>query len=482
MTGISGITPLSPAISIARNTDQIAYSYYSKASYKIYSASYEDFKSIEVSPDTVNFDAATLPPLKRLSVDIVDKNLTTRKKLSDNPEGSFFSKPYLPKFKLDYIGNTGVGISASRFGTGMAGSVDMLFSDIIGNNQIYAGLALNGEIYDFGGQVAYFNQKRKINWGSSLSHIPWSYGMIALVYDSLLIGDNYQIVENLRFDKLRTFEDQISIFAYLPISQTRRIEGGVSFSHYSYRIDRFNTYYDLYGFKIGMTREKIPAPDGFSIQRIDIAYVEDNSFFGMASPFQGHRMRFQLEKYYGKINLFSGLFDYRKYIYMKPFNLSFRLYHYGRYGKSSEVSLLYPLFIGMPGLVRGYDWNSFYKNQTMDGLTVNHLIGSRMCIGNIELRLPVSGPEKLALIRSGLFFTEIALFLDVGLAWDSQHIPGLKWEAYSYEERAPVFSTGISLRVNLFGSMIIEPFYAFPLQREQFKRDGIFGLNFIPGW
>lgn len=48
----------------------------------------------------------------------------------------------------------------------------MIFSDIVGNNQLFSVLFLNGEIYDFGGQVAYINQTKIIKWGASVSHIP----------------------------------------------------------------------------------------------------------------------------------------------------------------------------------------------------------------------------------------------------------------------------------------------------------------------
>ncbi|MGM0475422.1 MAG: hypothetical protein ACQERV_14865, partial [Bacteroidota bacterium] len=34
------------------------------------------------------------------------------------------------------------------------------------------------------------------------------------------------------------------------------------------------------------------------------------------------------------------------------------------------------------------------------------------------------------------------------------------------EEHIPVFSVGASIRINLFGALILEPYYAFPLQRE----------------
>jgi len=47
--------------------------------------------------------------------------------------------------------------------------------------------------------------------------------------------------------------------------------------------------------------------------------------------------------------------------------------------------------------------------------------------------------------------------------------------------RFPVISTGASLRINLFGYLVLEPYFAFPLQNGGF-RNGQFGLNFVPGW
>jgi hypothetical protein len=44
-----------------------------------------------------------------------------------------------------------------------------------------------------------------------------------------------------------------------------------------------------------------------------------------------------------------------------------------------------------------------------------------------------------------------------------------------------VLSSGISLRVNVFGYLILEPFYAVPWQNGGFKNAN-FGLNFVPGW
>src|SRR5215203_2802921 len=44
----------------------------------------------------------------------------------------------------------------------------------------------------------------------------------------------------------------------------------------------------------------------------------------------------------------------------------------------------------------------------------------------------------------------------------------------------PVLSSGVSLRLNLFGYLVIEPYYAIPWQNGGL-RNATFGINLLPG-
>jgi outer membrane protein assembly factor BamA len=215
--------------------------------------------------------------------------------------------------------------------------------------------------------------------------------------------------------------------------------------------------------------------------------VEDNSYFGMTSPMRGHRSRYQVEKYSGAADIFTALLDYRQYFYLKPVSMAFRLYNFGMYGKDSENGVIPPLYIGYSWLLRGYDKISYNTGDSFGGnsFNVSWLSGTRVLIANAELRFPFTGPERLALIKSKMLLTDINLFFDSGLAWNSGSKIGFKRNPASdrmdENERFPLFSTGASLRINLFGYLVIEPYYAFPLQNGGF-RNGVFGLNFVPGW
>ncbi|NOU19506.1 MAG: tolB protein precursor [Bacteroidales bacterium] len=480
LTGISGMTPLAPAMSLARETNEITYSYYFKGHYSIYTADTIDFSPIKVNPDSVDFTASILPPFNRAVPGIIDNYLSNMSKLSKTPIDSFKTIPFKPKFKLDYISNIGMGISTSQYGTGMQGGVEMLFSDITGSHQIYTGLALNGEIYDFGGQVSYMNQKNRIFWGLSVSHIPYSMGYQDLPYIDTTTFNQPTWVYRLQY--IRMFEDMVGGIAYFPLSQTQRIETSSSFARYSYRIDNYNTYYDLNFQSSVLRKERGVDPPSFTIGRTDFAYVFDNSSFGIASPMKGTRTRFEIERTYGKYNFNGVLVDLRKYIYKKPFCFAMRGYYYGRFGVDS-TSNFYPLNVAYPWFIRGYDRTSFLEVSSPNSgyVTYNQLQGQQMVVVNFEIRLPFTGPERLTVLKSNYFYTELALFADAGLAWDSQNSPVLRWKPRNAVERIPVFSTGVSLRFNLFGMLVIEPFYAIPYQLGGIKSAYI-GVNFLPGW
>jgi hypothetical protein len=114
-----------------------------------------------------------------------------------------------------------------------------------------------------------------------------------------------------------------------------------------------------------------------------------------------------------------------------------------------------------------------YSNQETGEFSINQIFGSRILVGNLEWRVPLSGPERLGLIISNIFLTELSLFGDAGVAWNSSSQPVWKQEAASPDERVPFLSTGLSLRVNLLGAMIIEAYYALPWRGDRFEK-GVF--------
>ncbi|ARS39912.1 tolB protein precursor [Sphingobacteriaceae bacterium GW460-11-11-14-LB5] len=521
-TGISGITEFSPAISVS-TTDDIVYSYYRYQRYTLYNAKLSSFKAKRIGNQEENFDAAILPPMENIGVNIINSNLNNFDRFEKTIADSMRTVPYKPKFRLDYLANSGVGVSTSRFGTGVSGGIVGMFSDILGTNQIIANLSVNGEIYDFGGLVGYINQKSRINWGAAISHIPYVSGFRSYGYENIPIGKNQAGVEQTinafadRTDIIRTFEDQLQVFGAYPFSKIHRFELGGAFSHYSYRIDRYSNYYDANGYYIRSDKNRISNDEAsktyevpfnaFTLYQLNAGFIGDNSIFGLTGPLDGYRYRVSGEKYFGTYNFAGVTADLRKYWRAKPVTFAVRSYNTLRIGKDADR--LYPMYLGYPYLIRGYESNSIYKStsaQSSESFDINQLTGSKIAVFNFEVRLPFTGPKKLAAIPSKFLFSDLNLFFDAGLAWtndtrvkfkseptytsepllDDNGVPVKddKGNPVTYQattERVPAMSVGISLRVNVFGYFVLEPYYAIPFQRKDVKT-GVFGLTFAPGW
>nr|MBI1231569.1 tolB protein precursor [Cytophagales bacterium] len=485
-TGISGITNWSPALTVARDNGLIAYSLYKNGSYSIYRADPADFYTIYKKSDkkSVNRLAGTLPPANSIPIARKSDRLESFDDRFDVKEEDVASEQFKAKFRLDYIGNTGgINIVGGSFATGLAGGVNAMFSDMLGNHQVFSALSLNGEIFDIGFQGAYVNRKHPINWGGGISHVPYQAASSRLFMDTISVeGRPIQVLNNA-VDLIRTFETRFGGFGIYPLSRSLRFEGGLSLTHYHFRVDRNNNYY-LRGMLIGERRTREPSPEGFNVGQVNIAYVGDNTSFGTVGPLKGTRFRFDVERYFGATNFYSVLADYRRYIRIAPVTIASRLYHYGRYGQDAQRGLLPPLFLGQPTLVRGFTGNSFIRNNinNVSGFDLNQLTGNKMIVGNFEVRYPLSGPERLSLFPSRILPTEASLFVDTGMAWDNRGLvnPPTGLSAETALARRPVASAGASVRANLLGYVIVEAFYAVPWQRQW--AGGVFGLNFTPGW
>ncbi len=483
-TGISGITEFSPAISMAREQDLLTYTLYIDNAYRIYKTRLSELPREAVSSTYIDMSAALLPPhlFPPEEVNIVNPNLAG----IDLPEpvetSAFNSKKYRPKFKLDQVTNTSLGIPVSQFGTGLVGGVSGLFSDMLGHHQVLGTVSMNGEITDVGAQLTYLNQKHRIHWGLSLSHIPFRLSRPNLSIDTVLIGGDPLEVTNFSTDIIRIFEDQVSAFTYYPLNTYKRVEVGGSLAFYNFRQDRISNFFDGFGNFIGQDRERLDAPEGFQSQRAYAAFVGDRSTFGLASPLKGERYRFQVEKYFGELDYYAVLADYRRYKYVKPFSLGFRAYHYARYGADAEADQLNPLFLGLPTLMHGLDSRSLATLQN-NGVSFSprQLLGSRMLVANVEVRFPFTGNEKLSWLPFRFLPSDLVWFFDAGVVWDSNSRPVPKLRPEAPEDRVPVFTTGIGMRVNAFGYLIVEPFYAIPIRNGEAQK-GVFGINFYPGW
>ncbi len=480
MTGITGISELSPAFSVARETGRLLYSVFEDGREHIFGLEANEAQGTAVTGPNEITAAGTLPPLAPVGqrVDAMIADAGTGLPV----ETEFPTQPYRRRLGLEYIGPPQLGVGADQFGVGLAGAAAFYFADMLGDYRAVIGVQAMGSLRDIGGQLFALNARRRLNWGGGIARTPY-IGGFTQQRPAEIDGQQGVVVERVT---QRVFVDQAQGIAHYPFSTTQRAEFNVSATRLSYHQEA-EQYFFLGQQLVGQQRSRIPSPDPISYGQGSAALVGDWSFFGFTSPVVGGRYRLELSQTFGAVNFQSALLDYRRYLFFRPLTFAVRGIHFGRYGSGAEDERVGQIFVGMPNLIRGYDVGTFRVeecgpafNITQECPPFDRLVGSRIGVLNAELRIPVVGAAGLGLIQGGMLPIEVAPFFDAGIAWRRGDDPRLEWTTGADPGRVPVFSAGVSTRVNLFGAFVLEVFYARPFQRP--LRSSVWGWQLQPGW
>lgn len=492
-TGVSGITGMSPAMTVARNTGTLVFSIFDGFEFHVYALDSQRASGTTlVAGAETGAGARRLPPAQPVVPSRVAQYLGDPLTGLEDP-GHFRASEattYSPGLSLDYVAPPSIGVGADRFGTYVGGGAVAYFSDMLGDRNLAVALQAQGTVKDIGGQVVYQNLQSRWNWGTGAARIPY----LRLYADYARNPDGSLAYREIRE---RLFLTQASGLVAYPFSTTRRIEGSLGFTRYSYDLEADLYTLDPSGrFVIDRERSQLDAPGALNLAQGSLALVGDNSFFGFTSPVRGGRYRFEVEPTLGSLNYTGILADARRYFSPhKATTIAFRGLHYGRYGSGATSNRIFPLFLGYETLVRGYSqesvetWECVGGSELMNASScgiLERLIGSRIGVVSAEFRIPVIGTEQFGLLNLPYIPVELLAFADMGIAWGAERQDGsrveadLRWTRESGALGAPVASAGFSSRFNILGMLILEAYYAFPFQRPE--KGWHWGFNLAPGW
>ncbi|MFB3853156.1 MAG: BamA/TamA family outer membrane protein [Vicinamibacterales bacterium] len=484
-TGITGITSESPALSVASKTNTMAFSLYQKGKYEIW-ATGQNRTLVGTPPVELGEGAGALPPLAGQRKSDWAAYLANPTLGLPSPEAEFDVTEYRPKLKLDYVGQGSVGAGVDRFGTYATGGIGFAWSDMLGNHnlatviQVTSGInnRFSNILKDSGGYVAYQNLEHRWNWGVAAQQVPYLTGYVnagtALV-DGRIVG----LEETVLY---RQTNRNVSGMVAYPFNRAQRVEFSAGYSNIAFSGESRLIAYSLdTGQILADETRDLEGGRALHLGQATAALVYDTSMYGATSPIRGQAYRLEATPNVGTIRFTNLLADYRRYFMpVQLYTVAGRVLHYGRYGRDSEDELLYPLYIGYPQLVRGYDIGSFDTSECEDptGTTCpafDRLVGSRMLVGNLEFRFPLLRPFGPSNNVYGPVPVEVAFFADAGVAWNK----GEKPEFFGGDRQA-VSSAGIALRVNAFGYAVVELDFARPFQRP--GKGWTFQFSLTPGF
>ena len=462
-TGASGITDLSPALAVAQRTGRLVYGVYEAGGYNLYAV--DSAAALAGGPLRdlpLGAQPAALPPAERVSTQLVDAQHDPATGLPR--DSTFSSKPYTAGLSLDYVSQPSLAIGVDRFGTYVGGGVGLFWSDMLGNHNLVTAVQANGGFKDVSALLGYQNLSHRWNWGVVGQQVPYYSGGYQAGIGTAQ-GQQALIEQVVLF---RQTNRELGLMAAYPLSAASRFEvsaGGNNITFDEQVETQATSLGSCYGCLIFDTIARLPAPPAINLATASAAFVYDNSFFGATSPILGQRYRIEVSPAAGSITWIGVLADYRRYFMpLRPFTIAVRAMHYGRYGGGAEDSRLTPLFLGYPSLIRGYDIGSFSANECpQNGTTCpafDRLLGSRLLVGNLELRFPLLGVLGLGSGYYGAFPIEAALFADGGLAYCPGDNP-----AFCTGDNQAVYSVGGGVRINVLGYAIGEIDMVRPFQR-----------------
>ena len=483
-TGTSGITSLSPALSVAGMRDVAAFSVYNDGKYDIYTIDAASSRSPAVQQIE---NAAALPPATRRQSDVATMLADPSFGLPPQQQQAQSQiTDYKPSLALEGIGQPSVAVGVNRFGPSIGGGLSFYFSDLLGNHslvtavQLNSGIGNNFSLKDTAAEAGYFDQSHRWQWGILGGQIPYLSGGIS---STVGFAPQAGAVQVDQFIIDRQTEQSASLMTAYPFDRARRVEfqAGTTRVSFDRRIE--TTVSSLTTGAVlsdDVTHAETLAPS-LNLANTSAAFVYDTSAFGATSPISGQRYRLEASPTFGALTFTNLLVDYRRYLMPAPFyTIAARVIHDGRYGSGGEDQRLFPMYIGYPTLVRGYDINTFGPSDCVPSVVsqcpaFDRLLGSRMLVGNLEFRFPLLRPFGATSRMYGPIPIEVALFADGGVAWNSGQKPALFGGS-----RDGVSSAGLALRANLFGYAVGELDFSRPFQRP--GNGWVVQFNLSPGF
>ena len=490
-TGVSGITSLSPAISIAADGRRAAMSLYWRGTYEIRTMDLtlpaRDLAPIADSagaqpaapadalarpaPTTVAATGAPAPsaatPSDAAPTAMSETEVGSGGASSAPANDGFQSKPYVPRLSLAQIGSPYLSAGGGAFGSFVRAGVSMGFGDMLGEQELDTAIQVGKEAVDNAVVATYMNRRSRWNWGVSGGRIPALVGVSDRITRSTGAGGDGLIARDTRV--LQQIHRQAAGVIAYPFNRAQRIEASIGVDAIAFDQRTTTTTYaaDTGRTLSDATVHRPGAPAATMIQT-GSALVYDTSVFGAASPVLGQRYRLAFAPAFGDLNVLTTVADYRRYFMpVRPFTLAFRVEGVARTGRDATDVRLLPLVWNLRDIVRGFD---------TDNDTIRT---SRFAVANAEVRFPIVG-----LLRHDVSYGSLPLealaFADCGRFWipSARNAENAENLAIAQQSRN-LCSAGAGVRINAAGFVLefdaVRPFGPS-------SNGWRLGINFQPGF
>jgi hypothetical protein len=441
-TGVSGVTRLSPALSIATVNGALAYSVFSGGGYQIHRiapGSHLEGEAVDgplnAAPTTSVSTEDDQAPVPRLPA-IVDPRTSTE------------NQRYRPKLGLEALGMPYFSAGGGAFGTSVQGGSSFLFGDLLGDRQLFTAVHVSSQLDESAYMATYLDRGSRWNWGLTINQVP----QVGQWRSPIEAGDQADTLVRARERRVWT-ERALAGFVAYPLNRWRRIEFSLGARQNMFeRQAQTDVVSSVTGRLIEVRDAQSALMSSLTVADASVALVGDTTIFGGTGPVLGSRYRLQLSPVFGGASYVNVLADYRRYLMpIRPYTIALRVLHAARYGPGSDDPRLLTSYIGSPWLVRGYSASRVVASECGAGScpALDQMLGTGVLVGKLEVRAPL-----LSAFTSRFHYSTIPLdvfaFADAGTTWGAAGHP-LGWTTMS---QTLIRSVGGGLRANAVGLIV----------------------------
>ncbi|HUQ89305.1 MAG TPA: BamA/TamA family outer membrane protein [Vicinamibacterales bacterium] len=430
-TGVSGITPTGPAFSIADRAPSLAFTVYERGRPRMVVLTRQEVLDGEKVGDATIDGCDCVEPAVDGAVDAYLADATT-----GLPEAaSISSHDYDSRLSLDGVGQPYLSSGSGPFGTFVRAGGAMFFGDMLGERKVGAAVQVGNHMRDTAFMFRFLNQERRWNWGALADLEP------SVVRYRRTEAIEYEGQSSLlqHADYLQRTQFRAAAVVAYPFSRGLRVEftGGVR--HAAYHRDLRSQVSSQTTGKVLFT-DRVESRGGAptTVGEVSAALIHDTTVYGPTGPLLGSRYRFEVAPAAGQLSYTSVTADFRKYVMpIRPYSIAVRVLHSARYGADGSDPRLLSNFLGSSYFVRGHRQDLRYCRPDATRVCGDDLLGSRLLVGNLEVRVPLWGIRSRQ-IDYGSFPADAFLFADSGRIWGEG-------------STAMISSFGGGLRVNAMG-------------------------------
>jgi len=386
----------------------------------------------------------------------------------------FRSYDYRPGLQPEYISRPSIGYAQDNFGRGIFGGTAIVLGDMLGNNRLALAGQVNGRLSEAFFYGAYTNMASRLQYTTGVSQTPYFF---LNGFNEEPLGDGTQrTIQSLEIARF-IFRQGFAI-AMRPSNRFTRFEYGLNANNVSRSVAYVRRGVDyVQGFATDFITDSVSNLGSLSYVAPYAAYVSDNTLFGYTGPISGRRYRFQVEPAVGGLQWTEYTADYRRYVPILFNFLTFAARFQSSLAIGPDEATVSRKYIGRPDFVRGYDREQF-TSQFCGGVvndnsacSATELLGTRVAFANVEMRFPLVRRFDLGLLPISLPPVDGLVFYDAGIAWSKgQDISFRRPDNYSQDsQRYALRSYGAGIRLNLFGFAMVRWDYAIPLDRPERK-------------